>query len=185
MLRIIELLALVAGVIGILAYVPQIIHMIKERSSKGISLGAWILWFVTGVIVLVYVLDIKDIIFISIQALNLIAIFVVLVLTLKYSNKKNNRCKKWAHGDLNSRPPAGLENFWIFALCPKISYKTCAFRYSFQTRRSNQPELWARRFNRFNDSLKVFLKRSIQTCFPSTNPQQPFLVFPSAFPNHF
>ena len=88
MLRIIELLALVAGVIGILAYVPQIIHMIKEHSSKGISLGAWILWFVTGVIVLVYALDIKDIIFISIQALNLIAIFVVLVLTLKYSNKK-------------------------------------------------------------------------------------------------
>lgn len=31
-------------------------------------------------------------------------------------------------GYLNPRPPAGLENFWIFALRPKISYKTYAFK---------------------------------------------------------
>lgn len=31
-------------------------------------------------------------------------------------------------GYLNPGPPAGLENFWIFALRPKISYKTYAFK---------------------------------------------------------
>ncbi|HLC60845.1 MAG TPA: PQ-loop domain-containing transporter [Candidatus Nanoarchaeia archaeon] len=35
--NILALLALLSGIVGALAYIPQILHKVKEKSSKGLA----------------------------------------------------------------------------------------------------------------------------------------------------
>ena len=80
-------LALIAGIIGTLAYAPQIHHIIKTKNAKGISVKAWLLWLLTGLIILVYSVHKGDIVFITLTTLNSISIITVLILAFKYNKK--------------------------------------------------------------------------------------------------
>ncbi len=81
------LLALISGIVGTIAYIPQILHMVKEKSSKGVSLSAWIVWLATGLITLLYAIEVRDSVFITIMAVSSIANFIVVLLTVKYWKK--------------------------------------------------------------------------------------------------
>jgi uncharacterized protein with PQ loop repeat len=43
-----------------LAYLPQIVHLIKERCSAGLSLGAYFMWGIAAVLLLAYAIIQRD-----------------------------------------------------------------------------------------------------------------------------
>ncbi len=85
---IIEVGALIGGGIGILAYWPQIRHLIKVKNSTGISLFAWYTWFLSNLVLLAYSIYIKDIVFTVLEVLFVFLCLSIIVLTYKYRIKK-------------------------------------------------------------------------------------------------
>ncbi len=71
----------------IVAYVPQIHHVIKEHCSAGISARAYSLWFFASVLFLIHAPMIKDLVFIIVQIANLLPIFIIVVCIKKYEKQ--------------------------------------------------------------------------------------------------
>lgn len=69
------------------AYVPQIWHLVKEHCSAGISIRAYFLWFLASVLFLVHAAMIKDIVFILVQVVNLLAIAAVVIYAKRYEKQ--------------------------------------------------------------------------------------------------
>ena len=88
---IIEVGALIGGSISILAYWPQIRHLIKVKNSTGISLSAWYAWSLSNLVLLAYAIYIKDIVFTILEVLFVFLCLSIVVLTYKY------RIKKWKY----------------------------------------------------------------------------------------
>lgn len=69
-----------AGLAGA-AYLPQVAHMIRERCVAGISLRAFLVWFVASSLVLLHAVSTRDVPFIALgvvqtTATGFIAIYV-------------------------------------------------------------------------------------------------------------
>lgn len=76
-----------AGIIGIVAYIPQVWHLIKVKNSEGISLIAWFSWLSGNILLLAYAISIKDMPYIIDYVLFCIANSTIIILTLKYKKK--------------------------------------------------------------------------------------------------
>lgn len=80
-----------SGFIGtalvIIAYVPQIHHLIKEHCSAGISIRAYGLWFLASLLFLVHASMIRDAVFILVQVVNLVAICVIVICCRRYEKQ--------------------------------------------------------------------------------------------------
>lgn len=87
-----ELVMQTVGIIGnallVLAYIPQIVKLIKTKKGEDLSLMMWINYLVGDVLLAAYALYTKDYIFFSLFILFTIFNIIVLYLTLKY-NKTN------------------------------------------------------------------------------------------------
>lgn len=59
-----QIIGLFGAILSGVAYLPQIIHLIKEHCSIGISKGAFILWLVAAVAILIHAIGIKSPVFI-------------------------------------------------------------------------------------------------------------------------
>ena len=70
----------------IIAYVPQIHHLITERCSAGISLKAYALWFVAGFLMLVHAAAIGDPVFMALQGYQIGAGALIIFFGWKYQN---------------------------------------------------------------------------------------------------
>ena len=70
-----------------LAYVPQIQHLIAEHCSAGVSLRAYVLWFLASLLFLAHALMIRDPVFVFVQILNLAAICIIVVFCRRYQNQ--------------------------------------------------------------------------------------------------
>jgi uncharacterized protein with PQ loop repeat len=79
----------VGTVLVIMAYVPQLVHLIKERCSWGISLGAYALWCVAGILIFAHALSLNDSVFIVLQGYNVAATATIAAFAKKY---KQNIC---------------------------------------------------------------------------------------------
>jgi len=88
MVNIFAIGAVIAGIIGIAAYIPQILHLVKVKDSKGISSIAWFSWLSGNVLLLLYAISIKDVPYIIDYVLFSIANTAIIILTVKYKNKK-------------------------------------------------------------------------------------------------
>ena len=81
-------LSQILGFIGtglvVVAYVPQIHHLLKEHCSAGISIRAYALWFSASLLFLVHAIMIRDVVFISVQVGNVIAICIIWFLARRY-----------------------------------------------------------------------------------------------------
>jgi len=88
MINILAIGATIAGVVAILAYVPQVAHLIKVKDSKGISFVAWLTWFLCNFILLIYAVSIKNIPYVIVYFLSCLANLTIIFLTAKYKNKK-------------------------------------------------------------------------------------------------
>jgi len=71
----------------LIAYIPQIYHLISEKCSAGVSRKAFMIWFVSSLLLIVHSIINKDMVFIFLQSVNLIATSVILIYAQKYKNR--------------------------------------------------------------------------------------------------
>ena len=68
-----QVLGVVATGLVIAGYVPQIVHLIRERCTAGISILAFVVWCVASFLFLIHATMIRHVVFIGVQAVNLVA----------------------------------------------------------------------------------------------------------------
>ncbi len=71
-----QLLGFLGTAIVAVAYIPQIHHLVKEHCSAGISMNAYALWCVASIFFLIHGAMIRDVAFVFVQVVNLIAILI-------------------------------------------------------------------------------------------------------------
>ncbi len=83
------LMVVVQIVMSVTSYIPQIIKLIKRRSSDDISLGSWIFSLVDfGTYQILLIFGDEDFILNFINALQIVQILAVIILVKKYRTKK-------------------------------------------------------------------------------------------------
>jgi uncharacterized protein with PQ loop repeat len=78
----------IVGFVGtglvIVGYIPQIVHLIKERCTAGISIPAFSLWCLASSLFVIHAAMIRDPVFIVLQTVNLIAGGIIVGFSKKY-----------------------------------------------------------------------------------------------------
>ena len=82
-----QLLGFLGTTIVAAAYIPQIRHLVKEHCSAGISMNAYALWCVASIFFLIHGAMIRDVAFVFVQVVNLIAILAILICVKKYGRQ--------------------------------------------------------------------------------------------------
>ncbi|MBO4746302.1 MAG: PQ-loop repeat-containing protein [Alphaproteobacteria bacterium] len=79
-----------------IAYIPQIVKILKTKSADDISLTSWFTWVAADLCYFAYVLlESPEIGVIFICALDLVFLFIVLWLTMRYQKRtKRNRKRR-------------------------------------------------------------------------------------------
>ncbi|MBI4528648.1 MAG: PQ-loop repeat-containing protein [Deltaproteobacteria bacterium] len=95
-----------AGFLGtavvVIAYMPQVLHLVKNQCSAGISLKAYAMWLVSSFLLLAHAFGLNDPVFIALQGYQLGATTTIVIFAQKY---KNSSCALHA----GSNPaPSGL-----------------------------------------------------------------------------
>lgn len=78
---------IIAEIIGLTAYLPQCIHLLKIKNSMGISVTSWWLWFSSNLIYLLYGITIQDIFLIVSFIIATLANIVMITLIYRYKRK--------------------------------------------------------------------------------------------------
>lgn len=73
----------------IIAYIPQILHLMKMRCGEGISIAAYALWTASSAFLCVYAIFAKEYIFIALQGYHAVACGLILCFGVKY---RTSRC---------------------------------------------------------------------------------------------
>ena len=81
-----EILGLVGVAINCFAYAPQIVHLVIEHCSAGVSVRAWMLWLLASFLISLHAISVFDIVFVALQIVNIIAITVIIILSKRYQN---------------------------------------------------------------------------------------------------
>lgn len=77
-----------------MAYMPQIIQLLRTKSADDISLSSWIIWIISYVCYLIYVLiESPDFGVIFIISLGLFFCIIVTILTAYYKRRKKHEHK--------------------------------------------------------------------------------------------
>ena len=71
----------------ILAYLPQIVHLIRERCSAGLCIRAYVMWIAAAVLLLSYAITRGDTVFIALQSYQLCAGSVIFFFCKKYEGR--------------------------------------------------------------------------------------------------
>lgn len=79
-----ETLGTAATALVIAGYVPQIVHLIRQRCTAGLSIPAFSMWCVASTLFLVHATLIRDTVFLVAQAVNLSAGAVIVVFCKRY-----------------------------------------------------------------------------------------------------
>lgn len=82
-----EILGFVGTGLVAVAYVPQIRHLIKEHCSAGISVKAYVLWFMASVFFFIHAAIITDAVFIGVQLVNLAATCIIVIYARRYEKQ--------------------------------------------------------------------------------------------------
>ena len=89
-----EVLGILGIAISLLAYVPQVIHLVREHCSDGVSGRAWAMWLTSGLLIGALALHRRDPVFIMLQASSLTSTAVILFLSHRY---RGMVCEGHAH----------------------------------------------------------------------------------------
>jgi uncharacterized protein with PQ loop repeat len=78
------------GLIGttlvIIAYLPQILHLVKGPCSAGISLKAYVMWLASSLLLFTHAFSIKDPVFIAFQSYQLGATSMIVFFAHRYQD---------------------------------------------------------------------------------------------------
>ena len=67
-----------------LAYLPQILHLLRQRCSAGLSVGAYLMWGISALLLLSYAMSRGDGVFIALQIYQLMATMLICFYCKKY-----------------------------------------------------------------------------------------------------
>jgi uncharacterized protein with PQ loop repeat len=90
-------LGIVGTALVVIAYVPQITHLMMMRCGDGISLGAYVLWCSASSLLCVYAVIAEEPVFIALQGYHAVACALIFLFGTKY---RTSRCP------LHQTPPA-------------------------------------------------------------------------------
>jgi lipid-A-disaccharide synthase-like uncharacterized protein len=79
-----ELLGIAGIAISVLAYVPQVVHLVKEHCSAGVSRRAWALWLLSSVLIGALAFHRRDLVFALLQISSLTSAAIILLLAQRY-----------------------------------------------------------------------------------------------------
>ena len=82
-----QILGFVGTGLVITGYVPQIYHLIKERCTAGLSLGAFGLWWSASLLFLIHATMIRDVVFVAVQTVNFVAGTVIVAFCKRYEGQ--------------------------------------------------------------------------------------------------
>jgi uncharacterized protein with PQ loop repeat len=82
-----QILGFVATGLVIVGYIPQIVHLIKERCTAGISLTAFSLWCAASLLFLIHAAVIRDAVFVGVQTVNLLAGGLIVAFCKRYQGE--------------------------------------------------------------------------------------------------
>jgi uncharacterized protein with PQ loop repeat len=89
-----QILGTAGVVISVAAYVPQVVHVGRERSTVGVSNRAWAIWLVSSQLVGALAVHRREPVFILLQLVSLASAAVILLLARKY---RGGVCEFHAH----------------------------------------------------------------------------------------
>jgi uncharacterized protein with PQ loop repeat len=89
-----ELLGIAGISIGVLAYMPQVVHLWREHCSAGISSRAWAMWLTSSFLIGALALHRHDPVFIALQASSVASAAVIMLLAHRY---RGMICEAHAH----------------------------------------------------------------------------------------
>jgi len=82
-----EILGFVGTGLVAVAYIPQVRHLIKEHCSAGISVNAYVLWFMASLFFLIHAAMITDAVFIVVQLVNVVATCIIVIYAKRYEKQ--------------------------------------------------------------------------------------------------
>ena len=71
----------------VLAYLPQVMHLIREHCSAGLSHKAYATWVIAGLFLLSYAVAVGDTVFIALQGYQLTAAMLICFYCKKYEGQ--------------------------------------------------------------------------------------------------
>jgi uncharacterized protein with PQ loop repeat len=78
-----EWLGFIGTGLVVLAYFPQLVHLVRERCSAGLSIGAYSMWATASVFLLIYAINLNDTVFIALQAFKVCATLLIMYFGVK------------------------------------------------------------------------------------------------------
>ena len=78
-----QIIGWVGTALVVIAYVPQIYHLLVEKCAWGISILTWIIWLIGSLLLLAYCILRGDLLFIVVQSINITAIVTTIFLARK------------------------------------------------------------------------------------------------------
>ena len=75
-----EVIGWIGTTLVIIAYYPQIHHLIVERCAWGISVLTWLIWLVASGLLLTYCIFRRDVLLCVVQGINIAAIATTIIL---------------------------------------------------------------------------------------------------------
>ncbi len=79
-----ELLGITGIAVSVLAYLPQAVHLAKERCSAGVSRRAWGMWLLSSLLIGALALHRRDLVFILLQVSSMMSAAIILTLAQRY-----------------------------------------------------------------------------------------------------
>ncbi|GMQ85844.1 MAG: hypothetical protein BMS9Abin07_1412 [Acidimicrobiia bacterium] len=87
------------------AYVPQVIHLLKARCTAGVSSSAYLVWSVSASFLLVYAITVRDPVFIALQGYQLAALTSIYVLSRR---RKGQPCDEHCGAPADHEPEIAI-----------------------------------------------------------------------------
>jgi len=81
-----EMIGWAGTALVIVAYLPQIQHLLVEKCAWGISVLTWVIWLIASTLLLLYCLLRRDFMFMIVQTINIIAILTTII-AVRRSNR--------------------------------------------------------------------------------------------------
>lgn len=93
MIEILRILGFIGTVLVVIAYIPQIAHLIKQHCTYGISIKAWSIWFIATMLMLPYAFAVQATIFVLLLSIHSVAIAFILIFSYFHQGKFCSRHK--------------------------------------------------------------------------------------------
>ena len=79
-----QILGFVGTVTVAIGYLPQIIHLARERCSAGVSVRAWQIWLLSSVLIFSHAFEVFDVVFMALQTVNSGAMVLIIYFATRY-----------------------------------------------------------------------------------------------------